>query len=84
MIDAVAATYSVKTLFVWQPAPGYKYDLTSHLFAGRAVGQYDVHRRIYPLVERLMRKNFFGENFIWAADIQEGVHECLYVDVRAQ
>jgi hypothetical protein len=79
MLKGMAADRGVRTLFVWQPIPTYKYDLRHHLF-----GRYDFglnfysgfgYRRLAP-----RRQEFLGPDVLWAADIQEGVREPLYVD----
>lgn len=80
MTEAVGSRFGVKTFFVWQPAPTYKYDLRCHLFKERDFERYDFYKAGYPMFGELERQKFFGENFIWAADIQENVKECLYVD----
>ena len=79
MLRESAADRGVLPLFVWQPIPTYKYDLRHHLF-----GTYDFglnyysgfgYRRLEP-----RRKELSGPDAVWAADIQEGVREPLYVD----
>jgi hypothetical protein len=79
-IVAVAAAWGVRPLFVWQPVPTYKYDLDSHLF-----GSYDFGLNYYSafgyarMAER--RRDLEQDaGFLWAADMQEGLHEPLYVD----
>lgn len=78
LLKGAAADRGVRPLFVWQPIPTYKYDLRHHLF-----GTYDFglnfysgfgYRRLAP------RQEFLGPDALWAADIQEGVREPLYVD----
>jgi len=81
IIEAAAAVYEVAPIFVWQPAPNYKYDLQYHLFAGN--GDFDANNYIeygYPQIAEMYEKGLLGDNFFWRADIQEGIKEPLYVD----
>ncbi len=80
MATAVGAAYNVRTVFVWQPVPSYKYDISRHLF-----GSYDFyngHRegRAYAIMESVVRANRPAGEFIWCADIQQGIDRPLYVD----
>ncbi|MCA1960379.1 MAG: hypothetical protein LDL33_06250 [Desulfomonile sp.] len=81
IIEGVAAAFGVKTVFVWQPTPVYKYDLTYHRFAEGGFGSHGRGRSGYALVDRRAREGVFGDNFVWCADIQEGKKEPLYVDL---
>ena len=54
--------------------------LKLHLFKEHDFEQYNFHRLGYPLFEKLSQQRFFGDHFVWAADIQENAKECLYVD----
>ena len=80
LIAATATAWGVRTLFVWQPVPTYRYDLRYHLF-----GEADFEKNYYAgfgyarLAERLRREPPGGD-FLWAADLQDGVREPLYVD----
>jgi len=80
LITATASAWGVRTLFVWQPVPTYRYDLRFHLF-----GERDFEKNHYAgfgyarLAERLRREPPAGD-FLWAADLQDGVREPLYVD----
>jgi len=79
-IESLANDFGVSTLFVWQPVPVYGYNMEYHVFAG-----YD-YESTYPQVKagyavaagRLEHANL-GSNFLWAADIQAGLKEPLYV-----
>lgn len=80
LITATATAWGVRTLFVWQPVPTYRYDLRYHLF-----GEADFEKNHYAgfgyerFAERLRREPPGGD-FLWAADLQDGVREPLYVD----
>jgi hypothetical protein len=80
MIEAVADAYRVKTVFVWQPIPGYNYDDSHHPFKGETYGRHSNSPGGYrELAARLgeMRRR---DNFLWLADAQVGRKEPLYVD----
>lgn len=75
-IDGVARQYGVHTAFVWQPVPFYKYDPALHPFKS------DANRNVaggYALLRTMLPADI-GTNFLWCADMQEGLHERLYVD----
>ena len=76
IIEAVGLAYGIRTLFVWQPVPTYKYDQAAHLFSvdGMHSLSADGYRGMAAVRETL------GRNFLWCADIQEGRKEPLYVD----
>ncbi|MCX7964804.1 MAG: SGNH/GDSL hydrolase family protein [Candidatus Sumerlaea chitinivorans] len=77
-IEAVAKSVGCAVLFVWQPIPAYKCDLRYHPFGHRGKKMFSVYG--YPIMEELHRKGELGDNFLWAADLQEGLTEPLYVD----
>jgi hypothetical protein len=84
MIETMAADYGVIPIFVWQPVPTYKYDLSYHVFVNASPNGFRGH--LYPRYGyRLMRRRLdvepIGENFLWCADIQEDARELLYVDL---
>ncbi len=72
----------METLFVWQPIPGYGYDLDSHLFALESDKRSPSGSPAYQSVERLRHEaeGPLAEDFLWLADLQRGRHEPLYVD----
>jgi len=81
MIEAVAAAYGVTPIFVWQPTPTYKYDDQKyHVFFGPYDEAHRYSRYGYPAMKAFVDKHPLGENFLWCADIQEGLTEPLYVD----
>ena len=43
-------------------------------------GGHEYSRFGYPWMAEYVRSNPLGPNFLWCADIQEGVEELLYVD----
>ena len=81
IIEALSDIYSVKTVFVWQPIPLYKYDLRYHLFVPKeGWGQNCYSKYGYRYMAEYLEKNSLGENFLWCADMQEKVTVPLYVD----
>ena len=81
IIEAISQAYFVTSIFVWQPVPTYKYDLNSHLFA--KWGLFNIHpfpKYGYPRMAKVLNETHLGTNFLWAADIQSGIKEPLYVD----
>jgi lysophospholipase L1-like esterase len=80
IIEASAQAYDVKVLFVWQPAPTYKYDLKYDLFPPDQVGPINYLNFAYRRMEKLNQQALLGNDFIWCADIQEGKKENFYTD----
>ena len=85
LIEAAAASFGVKTVFVWQPVPYFKSDAQFNVFAWPKNGRptlrpANLYELGYPLVEKKMKENFFGDNFLWLADTQDGFTEQAYVD----
>lgn len=79
MIEGLGKLHRVRTVFVWQPSPAYRYDSTHHLFPGKRVEEHRRHGG-YPYMAKLLETRSLGDNFLWLADIQENLHEPLYVD----
>jgi lysophospholipase L1-like esterase len=79
LIEAISSSFGVKPVFVWQPAPTYKYDLRYHLFLGDGFGTHTYSQYGYERMNKFIR-NEQVHNFLWCADIQEGLKEPLYVD----
>lgn len=79
LIESAAAAMGVTPVFVWQPVPLYKYDLTYHRYQGH-FGPYESLRAGYPRMAEYVRQHPQGQNFVWCADIQEPLRELLYVD----
>jgi hypothetical protein len=83
MIEVIAKGFGVRTIFVWQPAPTYKYDLHYHLFVQFLTEAQRNTRRCsygYPLMENLWEQGKLGPDVLWLADIQQDKRENLYVD----
>ena len=79
VIEAMAAAYGTRAVFVWQPVPMYKYDVKYHT----AWKQYRGHQNAlhgYPIMAEYVAQHPMGTDFVWCADIQQDAHEMLYVD----
>jgi hypothetical protein len=80
-IEAVSKAYNVNPLFVWQPVPGYKYDLQYHAALNPIYGLAGHERsgQGYPIMAQ--HRHSLGEaDFLWLADMQETRKEPLYLD----
>jgi hypothetical protein len=78
-IERIARQHGVRTCFVWQPVPVYKYDANYHPFKA-GMGLHWASKFGYEHMAALIKTNPQPASFIWAADIQDGVREALYVD----
>jgi hypothetical protein len=78
----VARAYGVRTLFVWQPVPFYKYDVGQHLLLDSISEAYMTPQRMrqgYELLDAERRRGDPVEHFLWLADIQDGRRENFYL-----
>ena len=80
LIEGTANSYGVSAVFVWEPAPMYKYDLSYHPFAAWGFPNNPHARAGYEHFARWIEREPLGKNFIWCADMQESLHEPLYID----
>jgi len=80
LVEAMAAAYSIQPVFVWQPAPTYKYDLNYHLFTKGGFNSHSYSRYGYQYMAEFVKEKPLGDNFLWCADMQEQLQEPLYVD----
>ena len=80
MIEAIGAAYGVRTVFVWQPVPTYKYDRRYHAFARGGFGRHEAAQQCYAEMANERDQGRLGADFVWCADIQEHVQKPLYVD----
>jgi hypothetical protein len=58
----------------------YKYDLKYHIFGEEGYGGNLTTRSDYKYMRDVIQENPPKENFLWLADIQEGIQRSLYVD----
>lgn len=87
LIEGACRAFGVQPVFVWQPAPVYKYNLKYHLFAPAPLDvnarDRDVcKRQVYSLMAKTIQEKpkEFSSHFLWLADIQEQSQEPLYAD----
>ena len=82
LIETVSEGYGVVPVFVWQPVPTYLYDLERHLsvFTPDGFGAHRYSAFGYPRMSDFVKRHPMRPNFLWCADVQQGVTEGLYVD----
>ncbi len=80
IIEVIAKKYNTKSVFVWQPVPGFKYDLKYHLFIGDYLKKLNYMHNGYLYMEELVKNKSLGNNFLWTADMQESFKKPLYID----
>jgi hypothetical protein len=81
MIEAISREFEVKTLFVWQPTPSYKYDQSYNIFKKFDYDGFMPYLRAgYESTAREYQAGNVGNNFLWLGDMQENLKEPLYVD----
>jgi hypothetical protein len=76
LIESAAAANNVRTLFVWQPIPTYRYDLRHHTFATLTKGVAHVGKCYEETAPALRART----GVVWLGDMQAGRRENLYVD----
>jgi hypothetical protein len=79
MIKGVADAFGSRVVFVWQPLPYYKYDLRYDPFTERMGRLHRFAGYGYPMMKEVVEQHR-ADPLVWCADIQDGVHEPLYVD----
>ena len=77
--EGVSLKLSVEPFTVWVPVPLYKYDLNYIPF--RMIDVIRRQRYGYPIMAEYIRQHDMGNSFLSCANIQEGLHEQLYVDL---
>jgi hypothetical protein len=81
LIGGMAKARGVRTLFVWQPVPTYKYDLKLHPFSRSPTFQEHWFPGIgYQQMAQIRLTNAEAAAVLWLADLQEKARERLYVD----
>jgi len=80
MIDAVADAHGVRSVFVWQPVPTYKYEPKYHPSTEKGLGPHEHSRLGYPAMAKIAMTGELGRNFLWCADVQESAPEPVYID----
>lgn len=83
MIESIASQFNVKTLFVWQPVPDYKYNLSYHIFWNKYKSRQRKNIKSTYLEMAKARNDFEKNlNFLWLANMQEDIKKPLYVDTH--
>jgi hypothetical protein len=79
-IEGIGAAYGIRTVFVWQPVPTYRFPPGD---AGRwAVGGGNGWARHgFPLLAKDLASAPLGDDFVWCADVAADGTELFYVDV---
>jgi len=83
LAEGAAAAFGVPVLFVWQPVPTYRFDLSRHLTmsAKDSPGDCGYCRSGYAYFRERLAQAPAGADFLWCADLQEEAgDEILYVD----
>lgn len=78
-----AARHGVRTHFVWQPSPAYRYDLSNHVVMQLQEKSLHGHERagdVYPRLAGDRWKEIAPPPRLWLGDMQDGMNEALYVD----
>ena len=79
-IQAVADVHGVKTLFVWQPTPQYKYRGT-YPSQEADYGRHTRSQYGYKMMADYVVLHAVPPTFLWLADMQEDLSGTLYVDL---
>jgi lysophospholipase L1-like esterase len=81
MIQSTSSHFKIKTLFVWQPVPVYKCGHEYNFFSNFDYDGYVPSLKVgYQEMVKVFPSGEFGDNFLWLADVQEGLNKSLYVD----
>ncbi|MGB0580521.1 MAG: SGNH/GDSL hydrolase family protein [Limisphaerales bacterium] len=78
LLRSAAKLHEVQVLFVWQPIPDYHPNAAAHPYWQRDDQSQEAAAYHY-LEPRLTGENN-PKDFLWAADLQEGRKQILYVD----
>jgi hypothetical protein len=80
LTEALASVYDVRTCFVWQPVPMYKFNLKNHPVPANGFGRQIRSAYGYEYLSAWLQSNAPPPNFLNLADFQENRDEPLYVD----
>jgi hypothetical protein len=78
LIEQSCRHFGVTPIFVWQPVPGYKYDLKYNLFT-EPIHRY-LQQEFYSTMRALLDQRPAEPHFVWCADLQQDRTEPLYLD----
>jgi hypothetical protein len=81
IIEAICGKFDIKTMFVWQPVPVFKYNQDYNIFNKFDYNGFVPYLKLgYEAMAMDYRAGEFGNDFIWLADMQENLKEPLYID----
>lgn len=80
LVAAMARAYGVKTVFVWQPVPTYRFNMENYPFRDELAATHSLTHTGYQIMAELRQTNSPPANELWLADMQQGATEPLYVD----
>lgn len=78
LIRSAAELHNVQALFVWQPIPDYHPNAAVHPYW--QPDDQSQEAAAYHWLEPRVTGDQRSKDFLWAADLQEGKEEILYVD----
>jgi hypothetical protein len=83
LIDGMCKEFEITPIFVWQPVPGYKFDLRRHPFVRpEHLPIFQQEEFAYTKLAGIAATNDLGSNFLWCADLQENDPQLPYVDAH--
>lgn len=85
IIESISEGFGIKTYFIVQPIPVYKYNLSNQIVYRKYPHALDIYMNSklgYKILREHYEKLGFNDrkNIIWLADMQENKSENLYVD----
>jgi lysophospholipase L1-like esterase len=81
IVESICRGFNISPVFVWQPVPLYGYDQKYNIFARFGYDKFSPHvAQGYKLAAKVVKSEPMGDNFVWLADMQEGLKEPIYVD----
>jgi hypothetical protein len=82
LVAAISVAEHIHPLFVWQPVPGYGYDLSHHMMLNPVygLGGHERSGQGYPLMAKRLASGELGTDFLWLGDMQRDRTDALYMD----
>jgi hypothetical protein len=78
-IESICTSQGIAPAFIFQPTPTYHHDLKIKELDWDTPGdQWTIHG--YPLMAQYVQHHEMGNDFLWLADMQQGIPGRLYVD----
>lgn len=81
-IEALSEKYGFETYFVWQPVPGFAFDLAYHRFnpTFESLGGFRRHRYVYAMMEELAQDASWTSDFLNMSRLAEGFTWNIWLD----